>query len=488
MSKPRIVHLSGSTATIQNTPPLVTSNKARAAAGLPPRTDRSGAPLRYDALRPQRLAAPVVAYVEHHSAHPLEADSEALHAPAEGWLSPDGTFSQTRGSDADRPVHRVELDPADGLYPLPYMAFQADGSPWEDATTQPGVDDDGARQTFFPDGSRSFEEIDRLSVDGTGVAGALSALAEFDFIRVSPPGGWRRGLPAEARADRGDGPIAPETRGREFFPYYPFHLYAGPSRPALAGITNAVQAALGASDYDGAIWTQGSPQIEETAWWFNLLIDTTKPIVGCAAQRPQGQTSHDGPQNLIDATRLIADRVWADAEGVNRLGVVLVQDQLVYAAREVTKVDARPGGYATSGYGGVLGGVSHRGDAEIFYLPARKHTHRSELRLTALPEATQAVGREGGVLRLAPAPVLDASGALLPEAIPSVMIVKDGSYSAEEVDGAPEDELDLVAMIDAMLGRGRLAGFVAEGLSPYGILASNPRQTLLSRAVFAGLP
>ena len=326
------------------------------------------------------------------------------------------------------------------------------------------------------------------SVDGAGGASARSSIAEFDFQRVSPPGGWRGGLPADARADRGDGPVPPETRGVDFFPYYPFHLYTGPSRPALAGITNAVQAALASGDHAGAIWTQGSPQIEETAWWFNLLIDTRKPIVGCAAQRPQGQTSHDGPQNIVDAARLIADRVWADEAGANRLGVVLVQDQLIYAAREVAKVDARPGGYVASGYGGVLGGVSHRGAAEVFYLPARKHTWRSDLRITRLPEAVEVVGLQDGALRLAPAAVLDGEGALLPSAIPSVMIVKDGSYAAEEVGGGPEDEFDLIAMRDAMLRRGRLAGFVAEGLSPYGLLASTPRQTFLSRAAFAGLP
>ena len=35
MSKIRIAHLAGPTATIQNTPPLVTSSKARTRAGLP---------------------------------------------------------------------------------------------------------------------------------------------------------------------------------------------------------------------------------------------------------------------------------------------------------------------------------------------------------------------------------------------------------------------------------------------------------------------
>ena len=54
--KARIAHLAGPTATIQNTPPLVTSNKARVKHGLPLLKDVDGATLCYDALRPQRLA------------------------------------------------------------------------------------------------------------------------------------------------------------------------------------------------------------------------------------------------------------------------------------------------------------------------------------------------------------------------------------------------------------------------------------------------
>jgi hypothetical protein len=55
--KARIAHLAGPTATIQNTPPLVTSNKARAKHGLPLLTNRDGTPARFDAVRPQRPAA-----------------------------------------------------------------------------------------------------------------------------------------------------------------------------------------------------------------------------------------------------------------------------------------------------------------------------------------------------------------------------------------------------------------------------------------------
>src|SRR5882757_8770392 len=92
----RIAHLAGPTATIQNTPPLVTSNKARLKYGLPPLTSPDGRPQRHDALRAQRLAAPAVVYVEQFSAHPLEADAADLYGPPDGYLDRAGVFSKQR--------------------------------------------------------------------------------------------------------------------------------------------------------------------------------------------------------------------------------------------------------------------------------------------------------------------------------------------------------------------------------------------------------
>ena len=57
--KPKIAVFSGPTATIQNSEALVTSDKARAKYGLPRLTNPDGTPVGFDALRPQRLAAPV---------------------------------------------------------------------------------------------------------------------------------------------------------------------------------------------------------------------------------------------------------------------------------------------------------------------------------------------------------------------------------------------------------------------------------------------
>src|ERR671938_1905964 len=98
MTRPRIAVFSGPTATIQNSEALVTSNKARARHGLPLRVNPDGSPMRFDALRPQRLAAPVTLYVEQFSAHPLERDSAELYGPPDGYLDAQGRFQKERQS------------------------------------------------------------------------------------------------------------------------------------------------------------------------------------------------------------------------------------------------------------------------------------------------------------------------------------------------------------------------------------------------------
>jgi L-asparaginase len=488
-AKLRVAHLAGPNATIQNTPPLVTSNKARQRHNLPLLKNPDGSVSKFDALRAQKLAAPVKIYVEQFSAHPLERDAAELYGPPDGFVSSDGTFNKERRSADDTPVYEIELRPEDGFYPLPYMARQQDGTPWEEECAAPNAPADKARQGFFPDGSRSFAEIDRLSIGMDGRASMISSLADIDFYRLLPPSGYTKGLPAELRSDVGDGDILPEMRGKDFFPYKPRHLASQPPRPALARITNIAQRVLASNKYDGAIFTQGSPTIEETSYWFNLLLDTTAPICGNAAQRPQGEISNDGPHNIVDSLIYIGSKVWADEKGRNRAGVVLVQEQRAFAAREVMKADARPGGYvATGGHGGILGGVNHSGHALLHYVPAYKHTHLSEVNITRLPDTVAAVrAGDSGIEKIEIA-IKNAEGELLPGAIPSVSIVKDGGYSGEEFGDDPALEGDLAFLIERKLSLGRLAGFVVEGHVPYGSMTSVARNKHMESAVRRGLP
>ncbi len=494
--KPRIAHLAGPNATIQNSPPLITSNKARVKYGLPPVTLPDGAPARFDVLRPQRLASPVTVYVEQFSAHPLERDAATLYGPPDGYLDAQGVFHRERTAASDKPVYEVQLHPDDGVYPLPYMARQADGQPWEDDCTTPGAPVSGARQPFYPDGSRPFEEIDRLAIGEHGEGNLISARADIDFYRVLPPSGYTHGQSVAERtdtplpgADGATGDIAAEQRGEDFFYYRPYHLSISPPRASLALMTNRVQKILDSGLYEGAIWTQGSPRIEETMYWFSLLLDTRLPICGNAAQRTHGQVSNDGPKNLIDSVEYITSRVWADGQGRNRAGLVLIQEQQVFAARDVQKGDARPGGYITTGgHGGLLGAAGHDGPPVLTYLPATRYTDQSEVNLRRLPAETVGVRRHGGRIETIAVAIKDAQGDLLGSAIPKVSIVKDGNYLADDFTNDTAREVDLHAQIDAMLSGAPLSGFVVEGLSPYGFMTSRSRHMVMLQAVHMGIP
>lgn len=488
-AKTRIAHLAGPNATIQNSPPLVTSNKARAKYGLPLAANPDGSPARFDVLRPQRLASPVKAYVEQFSAHPLERDVAELYGPPDGYVDAHGRFHKERQGPDDRPVYEIELKPEDGLYPMPYMARQADGRAWDDDCAEPGAPASRARQPYYPDGSRTFEEIDRLGIGEFGRGNLISSQAEIDFYRVLPSSGYTKGLRAEARTDVGSGDIPPETLGKEFFPYRPRHLGASPPRPTLARIANMVQKILASGDYLGAIWTQGSPRIEETMYWFSLLLDTTVPVCGNAAQRTHGQISNDGPKNIVDSVVYLTSRVWADEGGRNRAGMVLIQDQRVYSARDVQKGDARPGGYVTTGgHGGLLGAVGHEGPPVLTYLPATLHSYRSEVNITRLPREAVGVRSVGGRLEQVFVPIKNTAGELLDAAIPRVTIVKDGNYLADDYTVDPERQVDVLAQIEANLRSAPLAGFVYEGLSPYGTGTDSARNLAMLRAVHRGMP
>ena len=293
-TRPRIAVFSGATATVHNSITLVSSNKARAKHGLSLMTNPDGSPIRFDHLVPQRLAAPVVVLIDQFSGHPLEKDVAELYGPPDGYVDALGVFHTIQQNPGDKAVYRVTLRPEDGLYLLPYMALQADGTAWDSSCAFPNAPFENCRQTFYPDASRLFEEIDRGigGKSGQGTANLLSSKASFDFYRAVTSGGYTKGLPHADRTDVGSGDIQPETLGEDFFPYTPYRR--DPRMEDLAKATNSVQRALDTGTYAGAIWLEGSYNVAETVYWLNLLIDTELPISGNASQRAHGSVGNDG--------------------------------------------------------------------------------------------------------------------------------------------------------------------------------------------------
>src|SRR5439155_6579212 len=122
------------------------------------------------------------------------------------------------------------------------------------------------------------------------------------------------------------------------------------------------------------------------------------------------------------------------------------------------------------------------------FLPNRLHTHRSAVNLTQLPSVVNGVFAHGVV----PIAIKDELGDLLPSAIPKVSLVKgSGQYSGSAPLGdsgrSLAEAVDVLAAIAANLEDAPLAGFVGEGMAPYGML-SESIDAALRRAVFSGFP
>lgn len=145
----------------------------------------------------------------------------------------------------------------------------------------------------------------------------------------------------------------------------------------------------------GIVITHGTDTLEETAYFLNLTLKTTIPIIVTGSMRPATALSPDGPLNLCDAVRVAADPASAGR------GVLVVMNGRIHAARDVIKTSARGTDTFQSPDIGPLGVVDP--DVVRFYRhPEYRHTRRSKLLcalLSALPRVDiiatyQEAGRE----------------------------------------------------------------------------------------------
>lgn len=135
-------------------------------------------------------------------------------------------------------------------------------------------------------------------------------------------------------------------------------------------IAAAVDRAAADPAVDGIVVTHGTYTAEETAYFLHLTVRTDKPVVVVCSQRKHASLGNDGDRNLVDAIRVASS---ADARA---RGAMLLLNEEIHSARDVTKTNQRPDGFRSNSYG-ILGSVEV--DRVTFYRsPLRRHTADSE--------------------------------------------------------------------------------------------------------------
>ena len=102
----------------------------------------------------------------------------------------------------------------------------------------------------------------------------------------------------------------------------------------LFEIAAAIRAAQADPGIQGVVLVQGTDVIEETAFFWDLVLDGEAPVVVTGAMRSASEPDDDGPANLRDAVRCAVDPQLRGA------GVVVVLAGSIDPADDVTKTHA----------------------------------------------------------------------------------------------------------------------------------------------------
>lgn len=148
---------------------------------------------------------------------------------------------------------------------------------------------------------------------------------------------------------------------------------------------------LSQDDIDGIVITHGTDTMEETAFFLNLTIRSSKPVVLVGSMRPANALSADGPLNILNAVRT------AVADASIGQGVLVSMNDEIYSGRDVTKLHTMNVSTFSSPNGGALGYIV--GDeVHYYYRSLKAHTINSEFyinELTDLPRVDIIYGHIG---------------------------------------------------------------------------------------------
>lgn len=170
--------------------------------------------------------------------------------------------------------------------------------------------------------------------------------------------------------------------------------------PRLLEIGRTIAATLDRPEIDGAVVVQGTDTMEETAFAWDLVLASEKPVAVTGAMRSASEPGNDGPANVRDAVAAAASPALRGA------GVVVAMAGEVHAADDVAKTHATSLTTFRSPNAGPLATVD-RGEVHLLARRAgRRHVEPAEA-AEPVRLVTAVSGDDGALIRAA---AMDARG------------------------------------------------------------------------------
>ncbi|KHL86491.1 asparaginase [Helicobacter pylori] len=142
-------------------------------------------------------------------------------------------------------------------------------------------------------------------------------------------------------------------------------------------LAKRAQELLDDSRIQGVIITHGTDTLEESAYFLNLVLRSTKSVVLVGSMRNASSLSADGALNLYNALSVAINEKSANK------GVLVVMDDTIFSAREVVKTHTTHTSTFKALNSGAIGSVYY-GKVRYYMQPLRKHTIESEFSLSQL--------------------------------------------------------------------------------------------------------
>jgi len=129
----------------------------------------------------------------------------------------------------------------------------------------------------------------------------------------------------------------------------------------------------------GIVITHGTATLEETAYFLNLAVKVSVPVVVVGAMRPSSAIGTDSGINLLNAVRVAA------SPGARGLGALVVLNDEINAARDVAKTsNYRVQTFVSQDFG--LLGYADPDGVKFYRKPSRRGTPDTEFNVAGLAE------------------------------------------------------------------------------------------------------